>query len=140
MESRFCPKCGGPTLIRTSYMIDESGACHMFLRSDFQYNLRGTKFNLPKFKGGRQGASLILREDQKEFQRQKEHYNRIQAKIQKSEVEMGSLEAIDDRIAAVFGCGTVSQGNRRYDSYDGLSLPIVGFGRRNPNAIIKKTK
>jgi RNA-binding protein NOB1 len=140
MESRFCPKCGGPTLIRTSYMIDESGACHMFLRSDFQYNLRGTKFNLPKFKGGRQGASLILREDQKEFQRQKEHYNRIQAKIQKSEVEMGSLEAIDDRIAAVFGCGTVSQGNRRYDSYDGLSLPVVGFGRRNPNAIIKKTK
>lgn len=140
MEARFCPKCGGPTLIRTSYMIDETGACHMFLRSDFQYNLRGSKFNLPKSKGGRQGASLILREDQKEFQRQKEHYNRVQAKIQKNEIESGSLEAIDDRIAAVFGGGTVSQGNRRYDSYDGLALPVVGFGRRNPNAIIKKNK
>lgn len=140
MESRFCPKCGGPTLIRTSYMIDESGACHMFLRSDFQYNLRGTKYNLPKAKGGRQGASLILREDQKEFLRQKEHYNRVQAKIQKNAAEVGSLEAIDDRIAAVFGGGTVAQGNRRYDSYDGLSLPVVGFGRRNPNSIIKKTK
>lgn len=140
MESRFCPKCGGPTLIRTSYMIDESGACHMFLRSDFQYNLRGTKYNLPKAKGGRQSASLILREDQKEFLRQKEHYNRVQAKIQKNAAEVGSMEAIDDRIAAVFGGGTVSQGNRRYDSYDGLSLPVVGFGRRNPNSIIKKTK
>lgn len=140
MEARFCPKCGGPTLIRTSYMIDETGACHLFLRSDFQYNLRGTKFNLPKSKGGRQGAALILREDQKEFQRQKEHYNRVQAKIQKSEIESGSLEAIDDRIAAVFGGGTVSQGNRRYDSYDGLSLPVVGYGRRNPNSIIKKNK
>lgn len=141
MEARFCPKCGGPTLIRTSYMIDESGNCHMFLRSDFQYNLRGTKYNLPKAKGGRQGASLILREDQKEFQRQKEHYNRVQSKIQKNQEEAASsLEAIDDRIAAVFGGGTVAQGNRRYDSYDGLALPTVGYGRRNPNAHIKKNK
>ena len=141
MEARFCPKCGGPTLIRTSYMIDETGACHMFLRSDFQYNLRGSKYNLPKSKGGRQGASLILREDQKEFQRQKEHYNRVQCKIQKSEEEAtSSLEAIDDRIAAVFGGGNVAQGNRRYDSYDGLALPTIGHGRRNPNAHIKKNK
>lgn len=138
MEARFCPKCGGPTLIRTSFMIDEQGACHLFLRSDFQYNLRGTKYSLPKAKGGRQGAPLILREDQKEYQRQKEHYERVQAKILKSQEEAGSLEAIDDRIAAVFGGGNVSQGNRRYDSYDGLSLPTVGFGRRNPNAINKK--
>ena len=138
MEARFCAKCGGPTLIRTSYMIDDQGACHLFLRSDFQYNLRGTKYSLPKFKGGRQGDSLILREDQKEFQRQKEHYERVQAKIQKSQEEVNSLEAIDDRIAAVFGGGNVSQGNRRYDSYDGLALPTVGFGRRNPNAVNKK--
>lgn len=138
MEARFCPKCGGPTLIRTSFLIDEQGSCHLFLRSDFQYNLRGTKYAIPKSKGGRQGASLILREDQKEFQRQKEHYERVQAKIQKSQDESGSLEAIDDRIAAVFGGGNVSQGNRRYDSYDGLSLPVVGYGRRNPNSINKK--
>lgn len=141
MEARFCPKCGGPTLIRTSYMIDESGSCHLFLRSDFQYNLRGTKYNLPKSKGGRQGASLILRDDQKEFQRQKEHYNRIQTKIQKNQDEAtNSLEAIDDRIASVFGGGNVTQGNRRYDSYDGLALPTIGHGRRNPNAHIKKNK
>lgn len=138
MEARFCPKCGGPTLIRTSFMIDETGACHLFLRSDFQYNLRGTKFNFPKFRGGRQGDSLILREDQKEFRRQKEHYERVQAKIQKNE-ETSSLEAIDDRIAAVFGGGSVSQVNRRYDAYDGLSLPVIGHGRRNPNAV-KKSK
>lgn len=141
MEARFCPKCGGPTLIRTSYMIDEMGACHMFLRSDFQYNLRGTKFNLPKSKGGRQGASLILREDQKEFTRQKEHYARIQTKIQKNQDEAtNSLEAIDDRIASVFGGGAVAQENRRYDAYDGLALPTIGHGRRNPNGHIKKNK
>jgi RNA-binding protein NOB1 len=140
MEARFCPKCGGPTLMRTSFMIDERGACHLFLRSDFQYNVRGTKYAAPKFKGGRQGASLILREDQKEFQRQKEHYHRIQSKIQKNQDDEGTLEAIDDRIAAVFGGGNVGQGNRRYDAYDGMALPTVGFGRKNPNSIIKKNK
>lgn len=137
MNARFCPKCGGPTLIRTSFMIEEDGGCHLFLRSDFQYNLRGTKYNLPKSKGGRQGASLILREDQKEFQRQKDHYERVQAKIEKSLEDSNSLEVIDDRIASVFGGGTVNQGNRRYDAYDGLALPVIGVGRRNPNAIKK---
>lgn len=138
MDSRFCEKCGGPTLIRTSYMIDEEGACHLFLRSDFQYNLRGTIYSLPTPKGGRKGASLILREDQKEFQRQKEHYDRIQGKIQKQQESTSTMEAIDDRIAAVFGGGTISQTNRRYDAYDGLAPPTVGHGRRNPNALKKK--
>ena len=118
MEARFCPKCGGPTLIRTSYMIDESGncTCSSVPISSTIYAAPSTIYR--KAKGGRQGASLILREDQKEFQRQKEHYNRVQSKIQKNQEEAASsLEAIDDGIAAVFGGGTVAQGNRRYDSY-----------------------
>ena len=139
MDARFCPKCGGPTLMRCSYLLDESGRIHVFLRGDYQFNLRGTKYSIPTPTGGRQGAELILREDQKEYVKQREHYQRIQNKLQKAEA-VDFEEALDDRIAAVFGAaGSAGAGkNRRYDQYDGFSLPVVGHGRKNPNVSRKK--
>ncbi len=43
IEKRFCDKCGNNTLIRTSYMVDAQGQTHLFLMSNFQYSLSGTK-------------------------------------------------------------------------------------------------
>lgn len=140
LDTRFCPKCGGPTLNRVSFLLDESGKVHLFLRSDYQYNLRGTKYSLPMPKGGRQGAPLILREDQKEHIRQRQHYERVQNKLLRQAESAATFEeALDDRIAAVFGsAGSVGGKNRRYDHYDGLTLPVVGYGRRNPNVARKR--
>ena len=139
METRFCPKCGGPTLNRVSFLLDEAGKIHLFLRSDYQYNLRGTKYSVAAPKGGRQGASLILREDQKEHIKQCEHYERVQNKLARKEA-VDFEEALDDRIAAVFGsAGSMGAGkNRRYDQYDGMTPPVIGYGRKNPNISRKK--
>lgn len=136
MDTRFCPKCGGPTLSRTSYSIDHKGAIHLYLSADFQHNLRGTKYSITVPKGGRQGAQLILREDQKEHIKQREHYERVQNKLQKQQVDFE--EALDDRIAALFGAASGSGKNRRYDQYDGMAPPVVGYGRKNPNIARKK--
>ncbi len=139
MDTRFCPKCGGPTLNRVSFLLDESGKIHLFLRSDYQYNLRGSKYSIAMPKGGRQGAQLILRDDQKEHIKQREHYERIQNKLIRKEA-VDFEEALDDRIAAVFGAaGSMGAGkNRRYDQYDGMTPPVIGFGRKNPNISRKK--
>lgn len=43
MSAKFCDACGRPTLIRTSYALDENGDPRIFLKENFQYKLRGTK-------------------------------------------------------------------------------------------------
>ena len=42
MTKQFCPKCGNPTLLRTSISILADGTVQLHLKSDFQYKLRGT--------------------------------------------------------------------------------------------------
>lgn len=44
MTKQFCPTCGRDCLRKVSYAIDgESGKMQIFLKSNFQHNLRGTK-------------------------------------------------------------------------------------------------
>lgn len=38
MDRKFCPKCGNPTLIRTSYSVDAQGHVHLYLKKNFQYS------------------------------------------------------------------------------------------------------
>ena len=68
MSRKFCDKCGGPTLMRTSYALDTEGRPHFFLARNFKYNLRGTKYGMPMPEGGRKD-DLITREDQREYVR-----------------------------------------------------------------------
>ncbi|KAL8276970.1 hypothetical protein RQP46_010605 [Phenoliferia psychrophenolica] len=75
-EKRFCPSCGGPTLIRTSITYvtatpENPQGYILHLKTNFQYRLRGTRYSLPNPKMGRAGGGMhsepVLREDQKEW-------------------------------------------------------------------------
>ncbi|KAI6382723.1 hypothetical protein MCOR25_000534 [Pyricularia grisea] len=83
MEKQFCPKCGQPTLTRTSCSTDTNGNFKVHLKRNFQWNNRGNVFSIPKpvhgtasgkktvSGGGKNGwgKDLLLAEDQKEYQR-----------------------------------------------------------------------
>jgi RNA-binding protein NOB1 len=129
--------------MRTSYMLDDLGQVHLFLKSDFEYRVRGTKYSIPKPVSGRHGDQdvLLLRADQKEYQRAKTHYNRVQGKLQRQAGQTGSGQA--ENLPLGFEGNTVissNYGSKRTDLYDGLSLPTIGFGRRNPNANNRRKK
>ncbi|POW20551.1 hypothetical protein PSHT_03466 [Puccinia striiformis] len=82
---KFCPKCGGATLTRVSITYTPSSPTGyiLHLNPNFQYRNRGTVYSIPSAKPGSasfekggakqnrtvNGANLVLREDQKEFQR-----------------------------------------------------------------------
>ncbi|CAB4424919.1 unnamed protein product [Rhizophagus irregularis] len=68
-EKKFCPNCGNAALIRTSTSTDANGNVTYYLKKNFQYNLRGTKYSIPEPKSGRNANNIILREDQKEYQK-----------------------------------------------------------------------
>ncbi|GAA5824477.1 hypothetical protein JCM3770_003722 [Rhodotorula araucariae] len=76
-EKRFCPSCGGATLLRTSITYVPVSPQHpqgyiLHLKSNFNYRLRGTQFSMANPKMGKAGgnhAEMVVREDQKEWVR-----------------------------------------------------------------------
>jgi RNA-binding protein NOB1 len=113
MARMFCPKCGNNTLERVSYSIGQDGQMVFYHRANRPTKLTGTKFSLPKPKGGRQG-DLLLREDQLMMgiwgQRQRQHHKVMQS-------------AFGENVAHDLGVKAEKQ----------TSL-VVGYGRMNPNA------
>ncbi|KKA26604.1 hypothetical protein TD95_003414 [Thielaviopsis punctulata] len=83
MTKQFCPRCGQPTLLRTSCATNADGTFKLFLKKNFQWNNRGNVYSIPKpvhgssngklpknlSVGGQKGwgRDLILAEDQKEY-------------------------------------------------------------------------
>ena len=43
MSKVFCQACGHNSLLRTSYSIDSDGKMKIYLKNNFQFNIRGTK-------------------------------------------------------------------------------------------------
>ncbi|KAG5980728.1 hypothetical protein E4U55_003710 [Claviceps digitariae] len=94
MDKQFCPKCGQPTLTRTSCSTDSNGNFQIHLKKNFQWNKRGNVYSvpkavhgsangrLPKGQGGKGGwgAELILAEDQKEYTKMTDEQRRQQKK------------------------------------------------------------
>lgn len=113
MERMFCPKCGNNTMERVSYSLGQDGKMTFHTRANRPVKLTGTKFSLPKPKGGRNG-DLLLREDQLMMgiwgQRQRQH-----KKVMNS--------AFGENVAHDLGVKAEKQ----------TSL-VVGYGRMNPNA------
>jgi RNA-binding protein NOB1 len=80
MAKQFCPRCGKPTLMRTSSSTDKDGNFKVHLKKNMQWNTRGNVYSIPKpvagssngklVNGGGKGGwgqGLILAEDQKEY-------------------------------------------------------------------------
>lgn len=137
MEKKFCPNCGNATLIRTSTSTDVNGNVTYYLKKNFQYNLRGTKvvnfftpnkkrkkrkvpnnllfllkYSIPEPKGGRNASNIILREDQKEYQKA------LKNQRKQKEIDIFDLDYIPKLL---IGSNSKS------------ISPVIGYGRRNPN-------
>ena len=126
--NRFCQACGSPCLMKCSYSVSAStGQKTIWLKANFDYNLRGTVFSIGKPKGGRQN-DLVLRGDQREYQRAITRQAQAKAK-QLSE------DDIDGRLAAVFG-EACTMSNKAYSQQAGKAM--IGHGRRNPNEVRRK--
>ncbi|BGP13155.1 hypothetical protein JCM10213_000267 [Rhodosporidiobolus nylandii] len=74
-DKRFCPSCGGATLLRTSITYVPATPQNpqgyiLHLKANYNYRLRGTQYSLPNPKMGRAGGAqseIVTREDQKEW-------------------------------------------------------------------------
>lgn len=154
---KFCPSCGNPALIRTSITYVTPSPEHpqgyiLHLKANFQYRNRGTQYSIPSPKPGSsnalknaQNGELILREDQKEWVR-----GVRRAEVAKNKQEKSAAKAMrDGRGPAIFGGMSFDDpewqpemllGDKgRHGGPAGApigkdGLPIIGYGRRNPNA------
>ncbi|KAF8424744.1 proteasome maturation ans ribosome synthesis protein Nop10 [Tirmania nivea] len=125
MKHQFCPRCGGPTLLRTSCATDtETGKTTIYLKKNFQWNNRGNVFSVPKPTGGRASGKegngvrheLILRADQKEYVRQRE------------EIERRSRKGERDLMDGDYLPGILT-GERNWHG----GRVKIGHGKQNPN-------
>ena len=64
VERKYCDRCGSNLLGKVSVYINDNGEITYFDNPKRRINLRGTKYSIPKPKGGRHGNDMILREDQ----------------------------------------------------------------------------
>ncbi|RUS17018.1 Nin one binding Zn-ribbon like-domain-containing protein [Endogone sp. FLAS-F59071] len=117
MEKKFCPRCGNTTLMRTSCSTDEDGNVTYYLKKNFQYNLRGTKFAIPEPVGGRRANDIVLREDQREYQ-----------KALRGQRARKTVDVFDPDYVPTFGdLGRTGTGNNMFGT------AVIGYGRKNPN-------
>ena len=111
------------------------------LKKNFQYRTRGTIYSIPSPKPGSAktgtGEGLILREDQIAYVRAKKHTDRQREREEQKmmkgifykcrEGDVGSWMDPDWMPDAIVpGVG------RKEKNMDG-TMPIIGYGRRNPN-------
>lgn len=124
MESKFCPSCGNNTLIRTTVAVTKDGQTVLYLKKNFQYNNRGTIYPIPTPKGGKNSTDLMLREDQKEYQKAVKNANHQQNRGKKTK------DLFDpDRVMLEANSWDLT-GERR--------APTIGYGRKNVNAMSKR--
>lgn len=115
----FCPRCGNSTMERVQLSVGPDGAEQYGVRK--RHNLRGTKFPLPKPKGGRR-QDLILREDVL-LQRTEKARRRAQRKAA-AEVDPFAAEYGEDTWHQAAGLGTVAN--------KGAAALTAGW-KHNPN-------
>lgn len=141
MDKKFCPSCGNATLLRASTTTHPDGTVQIHLKKNFQHRLRGTKYSIPETKGGRlsngpnAGNNLILREDQKEFQRSIKYEQHRKDKLEKA--KSGFISGGASSIGGVFDDdwipGMLMGEGGRHKSNEKQGIKVVGHGRKNPN-------
>ena len=153
-SKKFCPSCGNPSLLRASVTIAAPNASadapvmQIHLKKNFQYKTRGTKYSIPAPKPGSAkhgpGEGLILREDQSEYMRAKKLADgkraREEQKMMKFLMETGAQGSVrvgswmdPDWMPDLLTAGTGGKGRTvRVGGKDG-DMPVIGYGRKNPN-------
>lgn len=116
MQRQFCPDCGHDSLLKASYSLGEDGQVNVYLKKNFQYRIRGTKYSVPTPRGGKSSNILILSEDQKEYQR---------ALYQTKKIERNLLDP---------DCAVFSEGKNQRHSV------TIGYGKRNVNEAHRRRK
>ncbi|KAL1946502.1 hypothetical protein VTO73DRAFT_14606 [Trametes versicolor] len=158
---KFCPACGNPSLLRASVTISSPNAgpntpaMQVHLKKNFQFKTRGTVFSIPAPKPGSAktgpGEGLILREDQTTYMRAKKHADGKREREEKrmlnaatKSAEMGQGGTVvsswmdPDWVPEILSTGTGGKGRSvRARGYDG-DMPMIGYGRKNPNERRKK--
>jgi len=114
-SAMFCPKCGQQTLQRAFVKVTEDGRrIYKFSKRDL--SLRGKIFSYPKRKGGRGNKDLILAEDE------------WKQAIRKA-----------PKVTKFNKVGSLERTTLDFDEKGRIKvLPVVGYGRRNPN-VVKRT-
>ena len=124
MERQFCPACGLHTLIRATLIVTTDPLTHSTTARIYHgtrhLNKRGTRYSIPKARGGRGGGGLKLAEDvMTGFGRKPRHTGNAG----------GGADALYDA-GVEFGVG---KSGRQVRS------DTVGYGRSNPNEVRKRT-
>lgn len=122
LEKKFCPKCGNSTLQRVSCSTNTKGEIKYHLKKNFQYRLRGTKYDIPPPKGGRKTNNIVLREDQREYMKA------TQFKKKKNVVDM-----FDPDFIPLYG-----KTDTREITNNMFGTETIGYGRKNPNSTKKR--
>jgi RNA-binding protein NOB1 len=143
MEKRFCPTCGNATLTKVGVTIDDNAknGVQLHMKKNYQFNLRGSKYSIPLPKpgsasGGKTGGSgLILREDQLEWQRAlaKEASRKRKEQRAMEKALMAGKDSLSVRYQEAWDTGDIFLSNQ-FASRDKSNLPVIGHGRKNPNA------
>ncbi|KAJ1679749.1 20S-pre-rRNA D-site endonuclease nob1 [Spiromyces aspiralis] len=147
MEKKFCPSCGHSSLTRVAVSVNSQGELKVHLKRNYQYRLKGTKYSIPKPKGGRVSKDIILREDEKAFQDNMHKWKVQQNKVVKQQAKAaasGESGLFDlDYVPSMWLGPSASGVNKNVATYnhvdlDARGLPVVGYGRKNPN-VSRKT-
>lgn len=140
-ERLFCKRCGGAFLQKVSVYVNADGKLTYFKNPRRKINLRGLQYDIPKPKGGRGCADLILREDDLK----KGEYRQLVGKINRQ--KRNDLRAINDTLDGNYWAGgqgslAVGVSNLLYDNgakggkTSSQRVPdkiVAGYGRKNPN-------
>ncbi|KAI8320301.1 hypothetical protein GQ54DRAFT_240943, partial [Martensiomyces pterosporus] len=135
MNRQFCSACGHPTLKRCSVTTSSNGTLQVHLKSNYQYNLRGTKFAMPKPHGGQHTThDIITRGDEKAYVSAMRYKTRVEAKTNASLSGANSL--MDPDYIPDLLLGNVLANSNGYGiATDARGMPMVARNRKNPNAV-----
>ena len=127
IDIEYCEKCGGHTLAKVSVFLNSNGEITFFKGKRLRKNNRGTQFDIPKPKHGRDKNAMILREDQLWVGQ-----NKIRMKENQREDEK-----IKNKIGNHFN-DLVSFENTRKKEKKFTTDLVYGHGKQNPNIPKKK--
>ena len=145
IERMFCEQCGSHLLAKVSVYINQDGELTYFKNPRRKPRLRGTKYSLPKPKGGREGDGLVLREDELLVGEKKMRVKRIEKEKRTMEKQ------INDTIQGNYWAGGAGYGanvsNLLYENgakggsthSHGTDQIVIGMGKKNPNVVKKRT-